>query len=60
MSPRDSVKLLLVFLNGIAGVLAAYPGPELPPLARLMAAALVAGCGAALLFLHPPSRARES
>lgn len=60
MNPRDIVKLFLVFANGIAGVIAAYPGPELSPLARLLAAALVTGCGAALLFLTPPGRVRVS
>lgn len=50
----STVKVALAFVNAFAGILAAYPGPELAPLARLFAAATVAGCGAALLFLNPP------
>lgn len=53
-------KVSLAFVNAFAGVLAAYPGSELPPLARLLSAALVAGCGGALLFLSPPGTAPES
>lgn len=51
---QSLLKIGLAFLNGVAGVLAAYPGPELPVLARLMASAVVVGCGAALLVLQPP------
>ena len=50
----SAIKVALAFVNAFAGILAAYPGPELSPLARLLAAATVAGCGAALLFLNPP------
>lgn len=48
-------KVALAFVNAFAGVFAAYPGPELSPLWRLAAAAIVAGCGAALLLMQPPS-----
>ena len=51
-------KVLLAFMNAFAGILAAYPGPEISPLLRLLAAATVAGCGAALLMVHPPGRDR--
>lgn len=51
MTQADAIKLALMFLNAFAGVLAAFPGPELGTLERLFCAALVAGCGAALLFL---------
>jgi hypothetical protein len=44
----------VAFINGFAGILAAYPGPELPALARLCAAATVGGCGAVLLLTNPP------
>lgn len=49
-----TLKIALAFLNGFCGILAAYPGPELPPLARLAAAGIVAGCGAVLLIVDPP------
>lgn len=52
----NASKVALAFINAFAGILAAYPGPELSPLLRLMAAATVAGCGAALLYLQPPGR----
>jgi hypothetical protein len=47
-------KVALTFLNAFCGILVAYPGPELSPLARVIAAAMIAGCGAALLLLNPP------
>ena len=49
-----AAKVAIAFINAFAGIFAAYPGPELSPLWRLFAAALVGGCGAALLFLNPP------
>ena len=52
---QSVAKVALAFLNAFAGILAAYPGPELSPLWRLMAAAVVAGCGAGLLVLQPPT-----
>lgn len=48
------LKVAVAFINGFAGILAAYPGPELPALARLCAAATVGGCGAVLLLTNPP------
>lgn len=50
----STLKVALAFVNAFAGILAAYPGPELSGLARVLAAATVAGCGAALLMLTPP------
>lgn len=54
------LKIALAFVNAFAGILAAYPGPELSPLARVLAAATVAGCGAALLYLRPPNTNPEA
>lgn len=54
MTTVDTLKVTLLFVNAFAGLLAAYPGPELGALERLICAALVAGCGAALLYLNPP------
>ena len=51
MTQTDLLKLVLVTVNGFAGFVAAYPGSELAPLARLFCAALVVGCGGGLLFL---------
>lgn len=51
---QNAAKVALAFVNAFAGILAAYPGPELNPLWRLLCAAIVAGCGAALLILNPP------
>ncbi len=51
MTQADLIKCGVVFLNGFAGLIAAFPGPELGTLERLICAALVAGCGAVLLFL---------
>lgn len=56
----NALTVLLAFVNAFAGLIAAYPGPELGALQRLVCAALVAGCGAALLFLHPPGRGEPS
>lgn len=53
-------KVMLAFVNAFAGALAAYPGPELSPLVRLMAVAVVAGCGGSLLVLHPPGASEFS
>lgn len=50
----NALKVALAFLNGFCGILAAYPGPEVPPLVRAICAATVAGCGGALLMLTPP------
>lgn len=52
MTQADLIKCAVVFVNGFAGLLAAFPGPELGTLERLVCAALVAGCGAVLLFLE--------
>lgn len=51
MTQADLIKLSLGFVNAFAALIAAYPGTELGPLERLFCAALVAGCGASLLFL---------
>lgn len=59
MNTPNVLKVALVFLNGFAGLIAAYPGPELGALERLICAALVAGCGAALLVLNPPGRSKS-
>lgn len=59
MNPLDALKVTLAFVNGFAGVVIAYPGSDLDPLIRLMFAGLVAGCGAALLFLNPPGKSGE-
>ena len=56
MNPTDSVKVLLVFLNGLAAFIAAYPGTDLDPMVRLACGAVSAGCGAALLMLTPPGK----
>lgn len=56
MATVDILKLALLFVNAFAGLIAAYPGPELGAIERLVCAALVAGCGAALLYLNPPGR----
>ena len=53
---RDVLKVALAFLNAFCGVLVAYPGPEVSPLIKVMGAAMIAGCGAALLLLTPPGR----
>lgn len=59
MNPTDALKVALAFVNGFSGVVIAYPGSDLDPLIRLMFAGLVAGCGAALLFLKPPGNSGE-
>lgn len=59
MNTQDTLKVALMFVNGFAGLIAAYPGPELGALERLVCAALVAGCGAALLYLNPPGRTKS-
>lgn len=56
MTAQDTIKVALTFLNGFAGVIAAYPGPEVGPLARLVCAALVIACGATLLLVQPPGK----
>ena len=56
MTTADMLKVALLFLNAFAGFLAAAPGTDIDPAARLVAAALVAGCGAALLYLNPPGK----
>lgn len=52
---QSAMKVALAFVNAFAGFIAAYPGPELNPLWRMLFAATVAGCGAALLILNPPT-----
>lgn len=54
MTTADMIKVALLFVNAFAAFIAAAPGNDIDPTARLMAAALVAGCGAALLYLNPP------
>lgn len=56
MTTQDAIKIGLTFLNGFAGVIAAYPGPEVDALARLICAALVIACGATLLLVNPPGK----
>lgn len=56
MTTMDMLKVGLLFLNAFAGLIAAYPGPEIGAVERLICAALVAGCGAALLYLNPPGK----
>lgn len=56
MTDRDVVKIALTFLAAVAGFLAVYAGPELSPAARLVAAAIVAGCAPALALLDPPGK----
>lgn len=57
MTPIDGIKLVLMFANAFAGVIAA--SADIDPMARLLAAALVAGCGAVLLFLNPLGKTGE-
>lgn len=52
----DTLKVALLFVNAFAGFIAAAPGTDIDPGVRIVAAALVAGCGAALLYLNPPGR----
>jgi hypothetical protein len=52
----NASKVALAFLNAVAATVAGYPGADLSPLMRLMAVAISAGCGAALLMLQPPGR----
>lgn len=52
MTQADMIKLGLMFLNAFCGVIAAFPGPEVGVLERLICAALVIACGAALAFLE--------
>lgn len=59
MNPTDALKVTLAFVNAFAGVFAGYPGTDLDPMIRLAFVALVAGCGAALLFLNPPGKSGE-
>lgn len=54
VTTSDTLKIALLFLNAFAGLIAAYPGPEIGAVERLICAALVAGCGATLLYLNPP------
>lgn len=56
MTTADMLKVAILFVNGLAGFLAAAPGNDIDPTARLFAAGLVAGCGAALLYLNPPGK----
>ena len=56
MTTNDVMKVALLFLNAFAGLIAAYPGPEIGAVERLVCAGLVAGCGAALLYLNPPGK----
>lgn len=56
MTTMDILKVSLLFLNAFAALIAAYPGPEIGAVERLICAALVAGCGAALLYLNPPGK----
>lgn len=58
MTTPDILKVALLFLNAFAGLIAAYPGPEIGAVERLICAALVAGCGAGLLYLNPPGKAK--
>lgn len=60
MTTLTLLKIILAFVNGMAGLIAAFPGPELGVMERLLAAAVVAGCGPALLLLNPPGRASRS
>jgi hypothetical protein len=52
VTTMDAIKMSLVFVNAFAGLIAAYPGADLDGSVRLVCAALVAGCGAALLFMQ--------
>lgn len=54
MPDRDWLKLTLLFVQGMAVHVAAYPGPELRAEIRLTAAAIAAGCSPILLSLMPP------
>ncbi|MCC7372528.1 MAG: hypothetical protein IT306_29210 [Chloroflexi bacterium] len=59
MNTVDALKVLLVFANGLAAFVAAYPGTDLDPMARLACGAVAAGCGAALLLMTPPGKAER-
>lgn len=54
MPDRDWLKLTFLFVSGLAVYVASYPGPELRPEIRLVAAAIAAGCSPVLLSLAPP------
>lgn len=56
MNTADTIKVALLFLNAFAGFIAAAPGDNIDPSVRIVCAALVAACGAALLYLNPPGK----
>lgn len=59
MSQKDALALCIGMVNAFAGVVVAYQAPDLPPMVRLLFAALVAACGFGLMFLDKIGKAPD-